>query len=705
MSKNNKSTLLGSDPNEKTLTDISQVKANAKTLNLKKKDIETLARYEKQLKEKAQEDLSSKAKRLLKEQAEYEKKLRSEANLAIISASFASMKAEGDTFFSALSKKAKAISEESAENIKTKVATGLVKGLSDIVDTVDSAMDTYISKQEAIVAHLTGSSDSFSNVADKLSTLLSTGLVKQSAVYDNVSKFVTQGIVSNVEQKAFLQTLADDIDATFDASDGTLIRLINLQKEDLSSNRLAIEYSLQEFLNQNYETSTYIKDAFSTVSNSLIEMQSLMSAQSAIDAETIIQTYLGSLSSSGMSSNTVSSIATAINAVGSGDTSNLGNGISKLILMGAARSGLDYADMLVNGLDNSSIASLLEGISGYLAEINESYSSNVVKSQLAQIYGVNVSDLVAASNYEASNPSGTVTSDIYTALLDNFGDLVPGVVKIQNLLDNFVQGMAIQIASSDAGYFAFKAYNALADTLGDALAGKSVSVKLFGTGVDMDLGAIAKSAKVLSLLPSVIGGIGNLAGAFNVNNWTSASGIYDALLNASSSAQTSSAGFGFTLDTGSSVSNSMTVAGDIDASELVSSAKTSSNDLLKQTNITQDAETLSLSDVIEAIANANNSINSGHNTLMSIGTNLDTYWGITDTDNKAVVSNTSSSNDMLSVIGDATINIYNLLEMKLAEMSTQLDNVVMAIENGTMTISSSVDNAGSSIGGTFWQSI
>lgn len=443
------------DP-DKTETEVKETLAQADTLGLRKKQIKALQDYETKLKQAADETASARAKRLLKEANDYEKKLleerlaeEKEQRINIITTSWNEWKQEeGNNLGNFLSEKVKAVGTELTNQLVDDAVKGVVNGLSNIADSVESAVDTYISKQEAIVAHLSGSSDNFQNVSDKLQTLISTGLVKQTAVYDNVSKFVTQGIVSNVEQKAFLQTLADDIDATFNASDSTLVRLINLQKTDLTSNRLAIEYSLQEFLNQNYETSTYIKESFTSVSQSLIEMQSLMSAQTATETETVIQTYLGSLSSSGMSADTISSLASAINALGSGDTSNLGSGIANLVLMGAARSGLDYADMLVNGLDQSKVSILLEGISDYLAEINTSYSSNVVKSQLAKVYGVNVSDLVAATNFESSSAEGAVTSDIYTALLNDFDDLVPGVTKIQNLLDNFVQGMAVDIASS-----------------------------------------------------------------------------------------------------------------------------------------------------------------------------------------------------------------------------------------------------------------
>lgn len=663
--------------------------SNQSTLKLSKKQIEALHKYEDSLNQQSQATLNKLKKKLLKEAYDYEKQLiaeQKEERIAVITQSWKEWKeTKGNDFSKFFSEKVKAVGTEFTNQLAVTAANGVINGLSNIVDSVDSALDTYISKQEAIVAHLNGSTDNFQNVSDKLQTLISTGLVKQSAVYDNVSKFVTQGIVSNVEQKAFLQTLADDIDATFNATDGTLIRLINLQKTDLTSNRLAIEYSLQEFLNQNYETSTYIKESFTSVSQSLIEMQSLMSAQVATETETVIQTYLGAFSSSGMATDTISSLASAINALGSGNTSNLGSGISNLVLMGAARSGLDYADMLVNGLDESKVSTLLEGISDYLAEINTSYSSNVVKSQLAQIYGINVSDLVAATNFEASSVSGQVTSDIYSALLNDFDDLVPGVTRIQNRIDNLIQGMALDIASSDASVYAFKIANAMADTLGDALSGQKFSVKPFGIGIELDLGAIAKAAKVVTILPSLISNLDNL---LNVNG-SSASWLYDSLANIES-AQVSSSGYGLST-IGTTTSNVTNISSSTNTSEFLNNAKNSATGL-SSNSITSDEETYDTTDIYKMLE-----LGGISNTGLLLAANAE--------HNMAVATNTTTIPEAISTIEEATVNIYSLLDQKLTDLSSQLDTVVMAIWENANTVSNAVDNAGNNIGGTFWASI
>lgn len=464
--------------NKTTSDDIKQVQSNKDNLKLSKDQIKQLQLYKASLEQKTQETLAQKQKRILKEAANYEAELRK----AALSASKDELKDLAEQYNAATE------SNITANQLRLKAVTSelvntawksVVSGISNVTEKVQSAMDTYIDKQQAIVAHLTGSSDSLSNVTDKMGSLIGTGLVKQTAVYENVSKLVTSGITSNVEQKAFLQTLADDIDATFNATDSTLIRLINLQQTDLTSNRLAIEYSLQQFLNQNYETSTYIKESFQSVSNSLIEMQSLMSAQAAVDTETVIQAYLGSLSSVGLSSGTITALADAINQVGSGDTSSLGSGVSNLVLMGAARSGLDYADLLVNGLNASTTTTLMQGIASYMAEMG-SYSSNVVKSQLAKTFGVSVSDLVAAQNFNAKGiEEGTeITSNIYDALLNNFGELVPGVTKVRNLLENIVNGIAVNYASSTGSYMSYIASNMALDLAAAMTSGIEAELKI-----------------------------------------------------------------------------------------------------------------------------------------------------------------------------------------------------------------------------------
>lgn len=666
-----------------TSADISQLQTNENTLKLSKNQIKQLQLYKASLEQKTQETLAQKQKRILKEAANYEAELRS----AALSVSKEELKDLADQYSEATDKSI------TANQLRLKAVTtelvntawkSVVSGISNVTEKVQSAMDTYIDKQQAIVAHLTGSSDSLSNVTDKMGSLIGTGLVKQTAVYENVSKLVTSGITSNVEQKAFLQTLADDIDATFNATDSTLIRLINLQQTDLTSNRLAIEYSLQQFLNQNYETSTYIKESFQSVSNSLIEMQSLMSAQAAVDTETVIQAYLGSLSSVGLSSSTITALADAINQVGSGDTSSLGSGVSNLVLMGAARSGLDYADLLVNGLNASTTTTLLQGIASYMAEMG-SYSSNVVKSQLAKTFGVSVSDLVAAQNFNAKGiEEGTeITSNIYDALLNNFGELVPGVTKVRNLLENIVNGIAVNYASSTGSYMSYIASNMALDLAAAMTSGIETELKIPLIGsISTNWGELLSAAKILTVLPGLISSVGS-AFSSGAGLLSGASSLYDAMANDFGQATIKGGGSGFAIATGESVSNATYINNNSDSSSILDSTKNTTISNLSNSSISQDEETYSATDIYKQL-------DAGQIKYAGLFMEKNLEYGST------VVTSSNSINDNVQAIGELGVSIYNLLDEKLTLISDTLSELATNVDSNNDSLTWALLNAASS---------
>jgi len=422
--------------------------------------------------------------------------------------------------------------QEKLEEATNKLVSGIQSGdyTKSLTSTLDGIIDNYISAQESLSAHLVGSNTQLSDMINNLNgALSSTSLVKQESVYNNLSKLVESGIVYNVEQRAFLETLSQDLDMTFNAADGTLSRLIRLQTEDLSANRMAIEYSLQEFLNQNYNTSEYIKGAFTDVSSAIIEMQSLVSASQAVSLETGIQTWLGTYYSAGVDKSTVTSLASAINALGSGDISNLGSGISNLVLMGAARMGMDYGGLLTNGLSTADLDKLMTGITGYLQEINSGYSSNVVKSQLASLFGVKVSDLVASGNLRAT--TGTVSSDIYSTVLSDLGSLVPWQQWIQNSLGNAMFTWGTSIASDSGEYIAYEIEKLISNSgigtmvneWGNTLGGLGgLALNLLGTGLS--------NAPLLSLFTS--GAFENILSSISGTVTSGASNIFDSLYRA-----------------------------------------------------------------------------------------------------------------------------------------------------------------------------
>lgn len=384
---------------------------------------------------------------------------------------------------------------------------------STLTAAIDESLNKYLSAQQALSAHLSGSQTSLTSVLDRMQSTLSTSnIVRQERVFDNLGNLVKSGITYNVEQRAFLQTLAQDIDMVFNAQNGSLTQLIRLQNRDLSSNRMAIEYSLQKFLNQNYQTSEYIKEAFSSVSDALKTAQSTMTASQAVDFEGTVQTWLGSMYSAGMNTSTVNNLAAALNQLGSGDISNLGSGISNLVLMGAARAGLDYGALLNNGLTAGTTDKLLASITSYMQEMGAN-QSNVVRSQLGNLFGVNITDLIAAENMRST--SGSVSSDIGT-LLGDYNNFVTFGSGLQNTISNLMWSFGTNIASSQGQLMAYEVSKIIADSgignilygLGDAAQGGDGILGFLGDTAGALLkvaGIAATNAPLIPILTSFFG--------------------------------------------------------------------------------------------------------------------------------------------------------------------------------------------------------
>ena len=113
--------------------------------------------------------------------------------------------------------------------------------------------------------------------------------LRQETAVNNLKTLVSQGIAFNVEQRAFLQTIKDKIATTFEATDGTLRKLIRIQQADSTAARLGMEAALNAFLNNMYETTEYMTEAADAIRGSLYEASALMTAEGAADFEYQVQ--------------------------------------------------------------------------------------------------------------------------------------------------------------------------------------------------------------------------------------------------------------------------------------------------------------------------------------------------------------------------------------------------------------------------------
>ena len=165
---------------------------------------------------------------------------------------------------------------------------------------------------------------------------------------DNLASMVDQGIVFNVEQRAFLQTISDNIARTFDAANGTLLRLIKIQQADSTAARLGMEAYMTQFLNKLFKNTEYLGSSgggglADSVSSALFEATSQLGVQAGFQLEYAVQKWLGSLSSVGISDTAVNNLATAIGYLGSGNIAALTNdtAMQNLLAISAARANLD----------------------------------------------------------------------------------------------------------------------------------------------------------------------------------------------------------------------------------------------------------------------------------------------------------------------------------------------------------------------------
>ena len=345
--------------------------------------------------------------------------------------------------------------------VMTKVNENLNNFVNDIKELLNSYIQNYSSYQGKVNARLQGSGSDWNDVNSRLNNSVgATPYVKLSRLLENVSSAVEAGIAYNVEQRAFLQTVSENIATTFDAFNANLLRLVRLQQNDSTAARVGLEASLTNLFNAYFSDTSYLSNSFDNVSASLTEAIAQMGTEEGVAFEYAVQKWLGSLYSVGMSDSAVSSIATALGQLGSGDVSGLaGNSaMQNLIVMAASRAGLSYADILTGGLTAETTNTLLSSMVSYLQEIAES-DNKVIKSQYSQIFGLTAADLVAAKNL------GETVSSLAQSTLDYSGAVnelyyqmnqLPSRLSMGemtgNLIDNVKYTLAQGIANNPVTY-------------------------------------------------------------------------------------------------------------------------------------------------------------------------------------------------------------------------------------------------------------
>ena len=340
--------------------------------------------------------------------------------------------------------------------------------------------------------------------------------VQQEKVVENIKSMVSQGIAFNVEERAVLATIKDQIATTFDATNDALLRLVRIQQQDTTAARLGMESALTSFLNNMYETSEYMQSIAQSIKGTIEEASALMTAENAVTFEYQVQKWLGSLYSVGFSQSGITNIANALGQAASGNISGITSETGRLLVMAANQANIPLSDILADGLDDSETNRLLQAAVDYLGDIyNETSGNNLLAQQFAGVFGLTASDLKAAANLSNS------LNDIYDNTLNYNGMLsqlqtmastswqrVGTPQMLQNIMANFKYTTAETIANNPMTYLIMELATAAKDIGGG---GNIPFISAAGFGVDLNT-KIADLMLMGTLGFGLLGSIGSLIG-------------------------------------------------------------------------------------------------------------------------------------------------------------------------------------------------
>lgn len=495
--------------------------------------------------------------------------------------------------------KTKALSKSIGISLAEATTKALSSSVSSLNKGISDYLGTYSNYMSGIETRLQGASSNFSSITNTISSAIgSSQYVRQSAVLQNLSKLVESGIAYNVEQRAFLATVSDRIASTFDSFDSSLMRIIRIQQADSTVARLGMESTLTKFLNGMFEDTSYLNSLSDTVSASLLSASSTMGRNTSVEFEYAVQKWLGSMSSLGVSDSTIQSIAQGIGYLGSGNISSLSNNtaLQNLLVMASSYAGLDYGSLLTGGVSPTSANSLLRGIVQLSQDIANT-NNRVVLSQYAQIFGMDISDLMALSNLTSQNLV-TISENMLeygqlynetVSQISTIGSRMTIKDRIDTMFDNVMSSVGENIANSAAAYTTW----IVADLVEQATGGINIpTIGAFGNFIDLNTtvtGLIKTGIVGLSTLSEMGTILAGLSGRNNLSldNW------------GAESIRTSGKGFtGLTISGTSSTTSQTTFIGNADSSDMYEGSIASATDDAKKV-AGQDDSSNKLLEIIE----------------------------------------------------------------------------------------------------------
>ena len=409
--------------------------------------------------------------------------------------------------------------------------------LADFSKSIDENIDSFFQYQASIDARLQNfesTHGSYQKLLNKVSSNVAfSSVVSQKQVVEKIKELVDKGVAYNVELRAFLATVSDNIATTFDAFDSNLLRIIRIQQADTTAARLGMEASLTRLFNEFFSDTSYLSDAFDAVSGAILEASSMLTRDQSTEFDYIVQKWLGSLYSVGVSDSAVNTIAEGLNLLGTGNVTalNSNESMQTLMAMSAAKAGVSYADILTGGLDAETTNKLLKSMVEYLQSIaNNTDNNQVTKSAYANLFGISATDIRAISNLTQDDVNNISKQTLnYSQAIDEltyqFGEVssrVHASQKLDTIIQNVLMSTATGIGSSTALYGTWKVLNIVEDLTGGipipmvSVMGNTVDLKQTVTGLaKLPIAGLGLMGSLLSGLSSG-GGIGN---TFSLDAW------------------------------------------------------------------------------------------------------------------------------------------------------------------------------------------
>lgn len=430
------------------------------------------------------------------------------------------------SFLSELTGKAKnsKFGQKTSEVVSGKIgaiskATDLISGgVSKISNTlsgwVDGASNTLKDIYGNVNANLEGSGKTFDSIEDTLSKAMGEGgtLFKQSDYLSKIAQLSGQGIANNIEQRALLAQMASKTVSQFSITNGSLLRLIRLRKQDMSAQIFGMESALKRALNAQFGDSSYLNELFDSVTSSLVDAVSTNKWSEATPFYSVLQSYLGSMHESGVGSDFVNSIAKGINALGSGNVADLqsNEAVNRLFLLSMERIGMDYADVLQNGLSADKADALLNSVITYLKQISKNTNeNNVLKNSYSKLFNLSMADMRAIEGLKPVRLNMTDSKAIQETRnqLRKVNQRTLVSEQINNLMENAKFAFGENIATSKGRYLTFKTSSTILDFI-NSISGSTAGKVASGSGPLNAILKVAKAGAVLgvagsSLLPAV----------------------------------------------------------------------------------------------------------------------------------------------------------------------------------------------------------